>query len=373
MHPPLITVLMAVHDGESYLRTAIDSILAQSFTDFEFLVIDDCSQDDTPAILRSYNDARIRVVRNPTRLRLTASLNLGLEMAKGRFIARQDADDLSFPLRLGRQVAYLMNHPGTALLGTWANLLDQEGSRVGELCPALNGLLLKWVMLFNNRIIHSSVVFDKEKVMRLGGYSSSLPIAQDYDLWCRIMKTHPIAIVPEKLLELRLHPESISAKQKETQNDFTDRIVQRNILWFSQGHPSLQEVRALRSLLNFESIFDLPSIRKSSDIFQEVFRGFVSTCRPNPREQKDLTLHYVRTIAVMASMHANFSRKGTCCILGKAIRHSSPYALLDKTLLFSFLKLLLGPSVAMKFHRRRHRQLGTIVRLISKEQGKETC
>jgi hypothetical protein len=374
MHPPSLTVLMAVNDGERYLRSAMDSILAQSFTDFEFLVIDDCSQDDTPAILRSYHDERIRVFRNPERLGLTTSLNLGLKMARGHYLARQDADDLSFPNRLERQLAYLMEHPGTALLGTWAETLDKDGRGVGEICPNLSGALLKWVMLFKNRITHSSVIFDKEIVLQMGGYSDSMPIAQDYDLWCRLMNTYPIAILPEKLVGLRLHPESVSAKQKDTQNHFTDVVVLRNIRWFCQKDLSLGEVRTLRSLLNCDRVSDPQSIWKCSGVLQDVFRAFVSTRRPTPAERKALVIHYARAIGVMASMHANISRRGTGTIALRAIRHGMPYAFFDKTVLSSLLKLLLGPSAATRLHRHRYVEPDEIPAKPSPEEaGKGIC
>jgi hypothetical protein len=133
-------------------------------------------------------------------------------------------------------------------------------------------------------------------------------------------------------------------------------VVLRNIRWFCQKDLSLQEVRTLRSLLNCDPISDPFSIRKSSDILQDVFRAFVSTCRPTPEERKALVIHYARAIGVMASMHANFSRKGTCAIALRAIRCGMPYAFFDKTLFSSFLKLVLGPSVAMKLHRHRYGQ-----------------
>ena len=373
MHPPLLTVLMAVHDGGSYLRSAIDSILAQSFTDFEFLVIDDCSQDDTPAILHSYHDERIKVFRNPERLRLTPSLNFGLQMAQGHYLARQDADDLSFPNRLERQLAYLMEHRSTALLGTWAEILDKDGRSMGEICPALSGTLLKWVMLFNNRITHSSIILDKEKAIHMGGYSDSMPVAQDYDLWCRLMNAYPIAILHEKLLGLRLHPESISAKQKDAQNHYTDLVVQRNIRSFCPMDLSLQEVRTLRSLLNRDPISDPQCIKKSSDILHDVFRAFVLRCRPSPEERKALLMHYARGVAVMASMHANFSRKGTGVIALRAIRCGMPYAFFDKTVLSSFLKLLLGPSVAMKIHQYRYGKPSEVRTRSPHEAGKGSC
>jgi hypothetical protein len=226
-------------------------------------------------------------------------------------------------------------------------------------------------MLFNNRITHSSVIFDKEKVIQMGGYSDSMPVAQDYDLWCRLMKAYPIAILPEKLLGLRLHPESISSKQKDAQNHFTDVVVLRNIRWFCQKDLSLGEVRSLRSLLNYDPVSDPHSIRKSSEVLQDVFRVFVSTGQLSPGERKALLIHFAREIGVMASMHGNFNRKGTWSILVKALRAGRHCAFLDKTILSSLLKLLSGPSIAMKLHRLRYDKSNEILTKPSSEEPEQ--
>lgn len=106
MSSPVVSVLMPVHNGAAYLRPAVESILAQTFTDFEFIIVDDNSSDETAAIIRSFSDPRIRLLQASERLRICRALNLGLDYATGRFVARMDADDLSRPRRLERQVAY---------------------------------------------------------------------------------------------------------------------------------------------------------------------------------------------------------------------------------------------------------------------------
>src|SRR4051794_29608800 len=116
---PKVTVLLAVYNGERYLREAIDSILGQTFQDFEFLIINDGSTDSTREIILSYHDPRIRLVDNEDNIGQTRSLNRGLALAAGQFVARQDADDISEPERLASQVAFLEIHPEVVLLGTW--------------------------------------------------------------------------------------------------------------------------------------------------------------------------------------------------------------------------------------------------------------
>jgi len=130
MVEPKVTVLMPVYNGERYLNEAVDSILGQTFTDFEFLIIDDASTDKTPEILRSYDDPRIRVVTNEENLGLSKSLNKGLALARGEFIARMDADDVSYPYRLQVQHEFMTQHPGAGVIGSWAEYIDRKGEIV---------------------------------------------------------------------------------------------------------------------------------------------------------------------------------------------------------------------------------------------------
>src|SRR5688572_1551532 len=114
---PVISVLMSVYNGASYLPESVESILAQTFTDFEFIIIDDCSVDETPQILNTYaqGDSRIRIIRNPENKGLTASLNIGLAEAQGKYVARQDADDISLPQRFEKQIQSLEGNPKSVL------------------------------------------------------------------------------------------------------------------------------------------------------------------------------------------------------------------------------------------------------------------
>jgi glycosyltransferase involved in cell wall biosynthesis len=129
---PQVTVLLCVWNGEPHLKAAVDSILAQTFHDFEFLIIDDASTDGTPKFLASLTDPRVRVVRNETNLGLTRSLNRGLKLARGELIARQDADDWSTPDRLELQLPFLRANPPVVAVGAQAQLIDGNGGDLGR-------------------------------------------------------------------------------------------------------------------------------------------------------------------------------------------------------------------------------------------------
>ena len=126
---PKVSVVMCVHNGERYLYEALESVLNQTFEDFEFIIVDDASADNTPAILKEYaaQDGRIRLMRNAHNLGLTRSLNKALRLAKGEYIARQDADDISLPQRLEKQVEFLNSNSRTAVVGSWTEVIDEYG------------------------------------------------------------------------------------------------------------------------------------------------------------------------------------------------------------------------------------------------------
>jgi len=207
---PLVTVLMPVRNGAAHLAAAIESILGQTFGDFELLVLDDGSTDATPEILRALTDARVRVVTNPQNLGLVPTLNRGLGLARGSLIARQDHDDISLPTRLQRQVDFLRAHPDCALVGTEAVQTDAAGRKAFRLLRPSGAESIRWYLCFDNAFIHSSVMFRREVVLNeFGGYPLSLH-SEDFALWSQIARKHRTANLPESLLLYREHQSSVT-------------------------------------------------------------------------------------------------------------------------------------------------------------------
>ena len=203
---------MAVHNGEPHLRESIDSILQQSFTDFEFLIIDDASSDHSRDIILSYQDQRIRFVSNQTKLGLTRSLNRGLRLALGDLIARQDADDVSERHRLARQRDFLDANPQAALVGTWYKKIDERNSDLGTRQLPCDWLEIRWALLFLCPFVHSAVMLRKAILLdKVGVYDESLIYAQDYELWSRIAHELPVANLPEYLVRYRMSPRSMTS------------------------------------------------------------------------------------------------------------------------------------------------------------------
>jgi glycosyltransferase involved in cell wall biosynthesis len=209
---PKVTVLMAVYNGERYLREAMESVLCQTFRDFQFLIINDGSTDNTRDLILSYKDARIVLVDSEHNVGQTQSLNRGLELATGELIARQDADDISESERLARQVAFLDRHPEVALLGTCYKEIDIHGSVIAQRKLPCDTTDIRWSLLFFCPFVHTSVMLRKSVVSeQIGLYNEALAYSQDYELWHRIARQFAIANLPEPLVRLRNHPWSMTA------------------------------------------------------------------------------------------------------------------------------------------------------------------
>ena len=217
---PAVTVLMAVYDPTiAMLDQALDSILNQTFADFEFLIVDDGSQD--PLVRgflaqRAKHDGRIRIAAEPHR-GLTASLNRGIALAQGTWIARQDADDWSEPTRLQRQVDYWRAHPGTAVLGTSAWTHQQDGRPLWPLrLPAEHADILRRLPR-GNPFVHGSVMFPRAAAVSVGGYREEFRCSQDYDFLWRLAEQGNAANLAEPLYHYRYTSGSVSAGRAEEQ------------------------------------------------------------------------------------------------------------------------------------------------------------
>lgn len=222
----LISVIMTNYNTpEAYLREAIDSILRQTYANFEFIIIDDCSTDDSVNVLRSYRDERIILLQNEENLGLTKSLNRALAIAKGEFIARMDSDDISEPSRFEMQTAYLREHPRIIVCGTWAKLFgDWKASGysheyIRRELPARE--IHRIMLLFGNSpgIVHPSAMFRhamlKEWNIR---YNENYRYAQDYRMWVECTKYADCAIVSQVLLNYRIHKKAITSKNRSEQD-----------------------------------------------------------------------------------------------------------------------------------------------------------
>ena len=214
---PKVSIVMPVYNGVRYLREALDSLLTQTFQDFEIWAIDDGSTDDSPALLASIRDPRLRVYRQDNAGQ-TGALNTGLKLAKGEYIARMDQDDISEPERLAMQVAFLDSHPEVGLLGSEYMWIDEKGTPLRKMSFPRNNSNLRRAMARCNPFAHSAVMFRRSLIEQVGGYiqNKNYPQFQDYELWIRMAVHSQVANLPVVLMRYRVHESSSSAGADDT-------------------------------------------------------------------------------------------------------------------------------------------------------------
>lgn len=230
MSDPRVTVLMNVYNGERYLAEAIDSILTDSYSDFEFVIVDDGSTDTTPQILAeaAARDPRVVLLRNDPNRGIVASANRGLSVARGAYIARLDSDDVSLPGRLARQVAALDADPSIALVSMNYESIDATGTPLGRSHRDHPSSVINYLLHFSNAIGgHSQVMFRASVVRALNGYDPTCAASLDYDLWSRIACVGRIVVLPELGMRYRVHAGNFTTRAKRLQEAVGKRVVHR--------------------------------------------------------------------------------------------------------------------------------------------------
>lgn len=222
MDLPLISVIMPVYNAEKYLSDAIDSILSQSIDDFEFIIINDGSTDDSEEIINQFTDNRINYVKNERNLGIIKTLNKGLSLAKGKYIARMDADDISFPERLYKQVQVFQSFPGVDMVNIKTLLIDDDGvfSRENRSAVQLNFEATRFVQYLKNMISHPGIMIKKDVIKKyLYQDEARFEYIEDFDLWLRIMRDGYICYTLETpCLYYRMSTNSINRTKGKLQH-----------------------------------------------------------------------------------------------------------------------------------------------------------
>ncbi|MEI8182201.1 MAG: glycosyltransferase [Desulfomonile sp.] len=247
MTGPRVTVLMSVYNGLTYLAEAVKSILEQSFSDFEFLVINDGSTEPLDTVLQDFDDARI-VLLNHENIGLTRSLNRGLRLARGKYVARMDADDISLPGRLEAQIRAFEDDPHLDLVGCFFDVIDEQGYLIEKKKLIVDHIYRLWRLQFHNNYGHGSVMFRNKSILSAGGYDENLLYAQDFDLWSRISKRDNTKIIPQVYYQYRMirQGSQSSVSHYETQLANAVRISNKSLKTCSPtlSETDCEEVRA---------------------------------------------------------------------------------------------------------------------------------
>ena len=236
---PLISVVMPVWNGERHLREAMDGILQQTFTDFEFIIVDDGSTDDTADLIRSYRDVRVRFLRQP-HTGIVKALNWGIAEARSDWVARQDADDISRSDRLALQWQALQKKADTVLCHTRIEMIGESQGVKKSYTPSSQALM-QLQLCCRSPIVHSTVVFHKPSVQAAGGYRAEERHAEDFGLWGRLIQRGAFLLVRKPLVQFRVHGGSISRLENRRQQELTREIALRHACQFLGTSPKQAE------------------------------------------------------------------------------------------------------------------------------------
>lgn len=213
---PLVSVLMPVYNGMPYLPLAVESILHQSFRDFEFIIVDDCSTDDSLNYLNSISDERMVLVKLSQNKGVTGALQEGMARVRGKYVARLDADDVAKPYRLQTQVEYMENNTEVGLLGSNFELIDSSGKFLQHARIEKSDVEIRWKILFKNPFVHSTVMF-RNNLLKDHQLGYTLQHAEDYQLWVELIKLCNAEIIRDELIQYRTHQQSWTFTKEDKQ------------------------------------------------------------------------------------------------------------------------------------------------------------
>jgi glycosyltransferase involved in cell wall biosynthesis len=292
MVPAKISVAMPVHNGMPFLPLTVESVLRQTFPDFELVVIDDASTDETPAYLKALADPRIRYHR-VDRVGLVGALNHCLQHAGAEIVARIDADDLAHPTRLQKQYEYLQAHPDCLVVGCQFDLINERGEITGHSSLPVSDEAIRWTMLWQSPILHPGAMFRRAPAVALGGYRREFEASEDYDLWSRLAAHGGLGNLPENLAQWRRHSRAVGAVYTEQQLGHAIRI-------------STNYARTLGPRVNPERIGELYrflatgrspqgcSVEDLIEAFDAVREQFLNGAGDETRERIGVTQQYLR-------------------------------------------------------------------------------
>jgi glycosyltransferase involved in cell wall biosynthesis len=300
-----LSVVMPVYNGERFLDQAIESVVMQDYTDFEFVIVDDGSTDATPRMLARWaeRDPRIVLIRCEENGGIPRALNIGLARARGTYIARQDADDLSAPGRFRKQIPVLDADPEVTLVSMNYDLIDEEGNRVGIIRTHEPSEVIEYLLHFSNAIGgHSQVMFRADVVSRVGGYDERYSYSQDYDLWARLIGHGRLVILPDVGMRYRLHPDRVSVTHFAEQNMLSRAVAARTLAQYLERELTEEEQLAVAGVWRHD-----PRSRRAAlahRITSEVYRSFRERYRTRKnriRARLVIATRFATTAAMAAS------------------------------------------------------------------------
>ncbi len=251
MQTPLVSVVLPAFNAEKHLKEAIDSMLSQTYTNFECIIINDGSSDATEQIILAYNDPRIRYIKNEKNIGLIATLNKGIELSTGEFIIRMDADDISLPSRIEKQVAFMQSNSDVGAAGSWYYNFSDKG--VSKHKTSNNTATLQSILFFNSCLCHPSVIIRKQILTTHNiTYNLLYKHAEDYDFWIQISKVSKLSNVQEYLLKYRTHVGQATNQFNQIQKENAAIIREKYLI--ASGFTHTEDEFAAHQLISNNSL-----------------------------------------------------------------------------------------------------------------------
>lgn len=290
MNPPLVSVIMSVYNGEKYLVQAIDSILNQTYQNFEFIIIDDCSTDNSSHILQEYakKDSRIKIIKKEKNIGIKGfieNLNLGISIAEGKYIARMDADDISLPERFQKQVIFLENNPKISMVGAQIDFINEKNEIIGEKTGALEHEEIVKKMTSQIQLFHPVIMFRNHQNIK---YREKFIYCEDYDLYLNLItQGKKLANINEKLLHYRILESSISRKG----DNFVKKLMVEKALYFYKLRK--ENGQGLYETFNNEEVLEINNFEFKNKI-EELFFALETAIKLNKKEKIVLLIRKIK-------------------------------------------------------------------------------
>lgn len=337
---PLVSVVMPVYNSDEYLAEAIESILDQTFRDFEFIIICDNPTNKTQQIIDNYQKTDNRIIvfyqKNEG---LVASLNKGCSVAKGEYIARMDADDISLLQRFEKQILFLERHQNIGIIGTWVNNISDDGSllkQTNKLPTSPN--VLRYFLHFFSPLAHPSIMMRRRIFEKFGPYDVDALHAEDYELWSRIASDTDFSNIPEVLLKHRVHKKSISDEFKNTQNDQACKTKFFLINKLLNGSVDAKEIRMLHDWQRLKKVSALYQVDVIDSLIHRIFCRVLENNNLNSEELLEIKYYHLMFLFELAISTKNISIIAAIKIIYKMMNENF---LLSIKIYLQFLKKIL--------------------------------
>lgn len=291
---PIVSVMMAAYNAETYIADSIRSILRQTLTDWELIILNDGSRDQTAAIIKGFADPRIRYFENAQNMGLSVTRNRMIGLATGRYLAVLDSDDIADSRRLELQVRYLNKHQGVGMIGAGIRLIDEDGQPNGQRYVFTDPCSrIPTILLFSNYFAHSTVLIRRDALPAVA-YRTELPIAEDYDLWIRISKNWEVCNLRRILASYRIHNSNVSTADNHTRDKVERDILLMNL---KEIAPALAQLRIQKELhYLFCGRLDIAGARKHFSYLRSSLITIWNNRMPNraPKQNRDLAIILLR-------------------------------------------------------------------------------